>query len=59
MEEEERQIVFADGHRETFRNVTRVDAKGGDWLRFQCDEGYILVNPDNVLYILVKGKRVR
>ena len=60
VKEKERQIVFDNGSRETFRSVTSVDAKGGDWLRFICDEGYILVNPDNINYILVpKEAKVR
>lgn len=54
--EKERQVVFKDGMRETFRNVTSVDAKGGDWLRIECDAGYVLINPVNVNYIVVPPK---
>ena len=53
VEEKERLIVFKDGTRETFRNVTKVDAKGGDWLRIHCDVGYVLLNPSNINYIIV------
>lgn len=56
VKEAERQIVFKDGMRETFRNVTSIDAKGGDWLRAECDAGYVLINPSNVNYIVVPQK---
>jgi len=56
VEEKERQIAFKDGTKETFRNVTSVDAKGGDWLRIHCDDGYVLINPSNINYIVVPSK---
>jgi len=57
--EPNRMIVFVNGQRETFRNVTDVDAKGGDWLRFHADGNYIMVNQENILYIETDGKKVR
>ena len=60
VKEKARLIVFDNGSRETFRNVESVDAKGGDWLRFTCDEGYALINPNKINYILVpKEAKVR
>jgi len=53
VKEKERLIVFKDGTRETFRNVTEVDAKGGDWLRIHCDVGYVLLNPANINFIII------
>ena len=60
VEEKSRQIVSTTGIRETFYNVTDVDAKGGDWLRCHANGNhYILVNPENVFYIEIDGKKVR
>ena len=56
VEEKERLIVFKDGMRETFRNLIKIDAKGGQWLRLYNDAEYILVNPDNINYIVVPLK---
>ena len=51
--EKERLVVFKDGLRETFREITSVDAKGGEWLRLISSEGYVLINPNNVNYMIV------
>ena len=58
VEESRRLIVSVTGHRETFHNVIEIDV-GGNWNRFKCDEGYVLVNPENVLCIIVEGDKVR
>ena len=53
VEENERLVVFKDGMRETFRKITKVDAKGGQWLRVYTKTEFIIINPDNVNYIVV------
>ena len=58
VEESRRQIITTSGHRETFHNITEVDL-GGNWNRFQCAEGYVLVNPANVLCIVIDGEKIR
>jgi hypothetical protein len=47
--ETKRKIVFESGHHLNLRNVTDFNAQG-TYLRIKSDEGYILVNPDKVLY---------
>lgn len=42
--EAKRTIVSTSGYKQTFHNVTEVGA-GSNWLRVQCAEGYVLVNP--------------
>lgn len=60
VKEKSRMILFINGQRETFRDVSDVDSKGGDWLRFHANDGhYILVNPENVLYVEIDGERIR
>ena len=58
VKEEVRRIVSKDGHELRLHNVKSVDTSGS-WLRLQSDEGYVIVNPANVLAYIVKGARVR
>ena len=58
VQEKTRRIISVTGHKQTFHNVTKVDT-GGNWNRFECDEGYVLVNTDNVLCIVIEGPKVR
>lgn len=52
-----RRIVSKDGHELKLHNVTEVDTSGS-WLRIQSDEGYVIINPANVLAFIVKGEKV-
>ena len=56
--EEVRRIVSKDGHELRLHNVKTVDTSGS-WLRLTSDEGYVIVNPNNVLAYIVKGEIVR
>jgi hypothetical protein len=47
-----RTIEFLDGRSLALTNVTEVD-NSGSYLRITADEGYVLVNPANVLYHIV------
>ena len=51
-----RRIVSKDGHELRLHNVTMIN-NSGSWVRFQSDEGYVLVNPNNVLAFIIKGER--
>lgn len=55
--EKVRRIVSKDGHELRLHNVSSLDISGS-WVRLQSDEGYVLVNPQNVLAFIVKGERV-
>jgi hypothetical protein len=57
VKESVRRIVSVTGAEKRLHNVTSVD-NSGSWLRIQSDEGYVLINPDNVLLMVVKGERV-
>lgn len=52
-----RRIVSKDGHELRLHNVTMLNLSGS-WVRLQSDEGYVLVNPANVLAFIVRGERV-
>lgn len=49
-----RRVISKDGHEIRLTNVTEVDTSGS-WVRIKCDEGYVIINPNNVLAFLVKG----
>ena len=50
-----RRVVSVHGHEQRLNNVKSVDVSGS-WVRLESDEGYVLVNPDNVLMFIVKGE---
>jgi hypothetical protein len=58
VQETKRTLHFKDGQRSVFNNTTWFNSDGS-FLRFGCDEGYILANTDNINYIVVDGERVR
>ena len=43
-----RRVVSKDGHELRLHNVTDVNVSGS-WIRLQSDEGYVIINPNNVL----------
>ncbi len=52
-----RRVVSKDGHELRLTNVTDVNVSGS-WVRIESDEGYVIVNPNNVLAFIIKGERV-
>lgn len=50
-----RRVVSKDGHEQRLTNVTSLD-NTGSWTRLECDQGYAIVNNDNVLMFIVKGE---
>lgn len=57
VKEEVRRIVSRDGAVIYLHNVTALD-NSGSWLRLWSDEGYVLVNPNNVLAMIIRGEVV-
>ena len=57
--EETRQVVSVTGASLSLHNVTSFDSSRGSNLRLQCDEGYVIVNKDNVLAMIIEGEKVR
>lgn len=53
--EEWRKVLYTNGDTETFHNVIWFD-NSGNWLRIGCDEGYVLLNPENINRIIVPLK---
>ncbi len=52
VKESTRKVTFNTGKSITFTNVTNFNADGS-WLRLECDQGYILLNPANILYMTI------
>lgn len=55
--EQVRRVVSKDGHELRLHNVTNLNISCS-WIRLQSDEGYVLINPNNVLAFIVKGDKV-
>ena len=55
VKEKFRTIAFIDGTKTTFHNIKWFD-NSGNWLRIGCNEGYILLNPEKIKYIIVPEK---
>jgi len=51
-----RRVVSKDGHEIRLYNVKTVDVSGS-WVRIESDEGYVVVNPANVLAFIIKGDK--
>lgn len=54
--EDVRRVVSTHGHEIRLNNVTTVDTSGS-WVRMDSDEGYVIVNPQNVLAFIIKGAK--
>lgn len=52
-----RRVVSKDGHEIRLTNVTNVNTTGS-WIRIDSDEGYVIINPVNVLAFIIKGDKV-
>lgn len=48
-----RTVHFNNGERLDLHNVVWFDVSG-TWLRLQCDEGFVLLNTDLILYHIIK-----
>jgi hypothetical protein len=48
-------IHFDNGQKLTLHNVTNVDISG-NYVRIMCDEGYVMYDPERVLYIRVPSE---
>ncbi|QIG73062.1 hypothetical protein EVB99_071 [Rhizobium phage RHph_N3_19] len=53
--EKVRRVVSVSGHEQRLSNVKSVD-NTGSWTRLECDQGYAIINNDNVLMFIVKGE---
>lgn len=51
-----RRVVSVNGHEQRLSNVTVLN-NTGSWTRLECDQGYAIINNDNVLMFIVKGER--
>jgi hypothetical protein len=58
VKEQVRRIISKHGSQIILHDVTSVDT-GGSWTRLESAEGYVIVNPENVLAYIVKGEIVR
>ena len=52
-----RRVVSTHGHELRLNNVTSVDVSGS-WVRLDSEEGYVIINPANVLAFIIKGDKV-
>ena len=52
-----RRVVSVNGHEQRFTNVKSLN-NTGSWTRLECDQGYAIINNQNVLAFIVKGARV-
>lgn len=50
-----RRVVSKDGHEQRLTNVSSLD-NTGSWTRIECDQGYAVINNDNVLMFIIKGE---
>lgn len=57
VKERKRTICFEGGYKANFHNVTEV-MLDGNWLRFNCDEGFLLLNPEKILYIQIDAAEI-
>jgi hypothetical protein len=56
VKEDLRRVVSVSGHEQRFTHVTKLN-NTGSWTRLECDQGYVIINNDNVLAFIVKGER--
>ena len=52
-----RRVISTHGHEIRLNNVKTVDTSGS-WIRLESEEGYVIINPKNVLAFIVKGAKV-
>jgi hypothetical protein len=52
-----RRVISTNGHELRLTNVKKLNITGS-WIRLESDQGYVIINPANVLAFIVKGERV-
>lgn len=52
-----RRVVSVNGHEQRLTGVKSLDTTGS-WTRLETDQGYVVINNDNVLMFIVKGEAV-
>ena len=55
LNEQVRRVVSRDGHEQRLTGVKSIDTTGS-WTRLESDQGYVIINNDNVLMYIVKGE---
>lgn len=50
-----RRVVSVGGHEQRLTNVKSIDTTGS-WTRVECDQGYVIINPNAVLMYIIKGE---
>jgi hypothetical protein len=58
VKEKVRTLFFSGGQRRSLHNVTSFNPDG-TFLRLECDEGYVLANPQNIDLIVIPDKTER
>lgn len=48
-----RRVISTDGHQQILSGVRTVD-NTGHWTRLETDQGYVIINPNNVLMYIIK-----
>lgn len=56
VKEDLRRVISTEGTQQILTNVTSVD-NTGSWTRLECDQGYVIINPANVLMYIIKGEK--
>lgn len=56
VKEQLRRVISTDGHELRLTNVTSIN-NTGSWTRLESDQGYVIINPANVLAFIIKGER--
>jgi hypothetical protein len=56
VDEKLRRVVSVNGHEQRLTGIRTVDVTGS-WTRIECDQGYVLINNDNVLMQIIKGEK--
>ena len=56
--EARRTLVDINGNKHVLRNVTEIDF-GGNWLRLMSDEGYVIINPANIVLMYSETDEVK
>jgi len=56
--EKRRVVVFKDDTRAIFHDVKWFNFDGS-YLRIGCEEGYVLLNKEHILYMIIDGEKVR
>lgn len=56
LNEEVRRVVCVTGVEKRLTGVKSLDTTGS-WTRIECDQGYVIINQENVLMYIVRGEK--